>query len=252
MRLLLTRAVLFIVFLVLAGVAGAQDSWTRVHSHGTGFSWVDANIEHGHPPTTHIVFAPCDEPGPGGYEIEMAWVVIPPSWSKQAIRANVMFNTATNPEVIPPGTNFQFRLILVEMVNWGIIAQEFSPTFPPPEYMGHPSYVAFDWTSDFSSVEPGGYYWLGITRICDHPDDTYDEEIYIQTVLLEFSNDYPAPVTPTFNDVGAGHWAYGHIEALSASGITAGCGSGNYCPNKTVTRDQMAVFLSKALGLYIP
>jgi S-layer homology domain len=36
------------------------------------------------------------------------------------------------------------------------------------------------------------------------------------------------------------------IEQLYAEGITAGCGSGNYCPNEAVTRQQMAVFLLKA------
>jgi len=56
----------------------------------------------------------------------------------------------------------------------------------------------------------------------------------------------------TFNDVAPGDFAYQHIEALSASGITGGCGGNNYCPNSTLTRAQMAVFLAKALGLYWP
>ena len=43
-----------------------------------------------------------------------------------------------------------------------------------------------------------------------------------------------------------------YIEALVASGITAGCGGGNYCPNAGLTRRQMAVFLAKALGLHWP
>jgi hypothetical protein len=34
-----------------------------------------------------------------------------------------------------------------------------------------------------------------------------------------------------------------------ASGITAGCGGGNYCPDAP-TRRQMAIFLAKALGLH--
>jgi hypothetical protein len=34
------------------------------------------------------------------------------------------------------------------------------------------------------------------------------------------------------------------------SGITAGCGGGNYCLDAALTRGQMAVFLSKALGLH--
>jgi len=60
----------------------------------------------------------------------------------------------------------------------------------------------------------------------------------------------PAPGTATFGDVSTGHPFFQHIEALSASGITAGCGGGNYCPDDPLTRGQMAVFLAKALGLH--
>ena len=62
----------------------------------------------------------------------------------------------------------------------------------------------------------------------------------------------PAPGTATFTDVPTNYWAFQYIEALAASGITAGCGGGNYCPETTVTRAQMAVFLAKALGLHWP
>ncbi len=58
------------------------------------------------------------------------------------------------------------------------------------------------------------------------------------------------PSTPTFGDVPATHPFAGFIEALAASGITGGCGNGNYCPNNPLTRGQMAVFLAKALGLH--
>jgi hypothetical protein len=60
----------------------------------------------------------------------------------------------------------------------------------------------------------------------------------------------PPPATPTFGDVNPGDSAWNHIEALAASGITAGCGEGNFCPDATLTRRQMAVFLAKALGLH--
>jgi hypothetical protein len=35
------------------------------------------------------------------------------------------------------------------------------------------------------------------------------------------------------------------IEQLAAEGVTAGCGGGLYCPDGSVTRRQMAVFLLK-------
>jgi trimeric autotransporter adhesin len=37
------------------------------------------------------------------------------------------------------------------------------------------------------------------------------------------------------------------IEQFGADGITAGCGGGKYCPGLPVTRDQMAVFVEKAM-----
>jgi len=60
----------------------------------------------------------------------------------------------------------------------------------------------------------------------------------------------PAPATATFADVPVGSFGFQHIEALADSGITAGCGGGNFCPDAPLTRAQMAVFLAKALGLH--
>jgi hypothetical protein len=61
----------------------------------------------------------------------------------------------------------------------------------------------------------------------------------------------PAPLIPSFNDVPTNHPFFQFIEALKASGITGGCQAAPplYCPDSSVTRGQMAVFLAKALGL---
>jgi hypothetical protein len=63
----------------------------------------------------------------------------------------------------------------------------------------------------------------------------------------------PAPLTATFPvDVPTGHPLFRFVEALAAAGITSGCGAGMYCPDGLITRGQMAVFLSVALGLHFP
>jgi len=49
-----------------------------------------------------------------------------------------------------------------------------------------------------------------------------------------------------FGDVATSYWAAPWIKQLAAEGITGGCGNGNYCPDNTVTRAQMAIFLLKA------
>jgi hypothetical protein len=61
-----------------------------------------------------------------------------------------------------------------------------------------------------------------------------------------------APAVATFADVPTSHPFFRFVEALAAAGITGGCGGGNYCPNGGLTRGEMAVFLSTALGLHFP
>jgi len=60
--------------------------------------------------------------------------------------------------------------------------------------------------------------------------------------------------TQTFNDVPTDHWAFSFIETFAANGITAGCGNGNYCPDDSVTRSQMAVFIERGMkgSDYVP
>jgi len=53
---------------------------------------------------------------------------------------------------------------------------------------------------------------------------------------------------PVFGDVGEDDFAEDFINSLYYSGITGGCGNGKYCPDDTVTRGQMAVFIETALG----
>ena len=59
----------------------------------------------------------------------------------------------------------------------------------------------------------------------------------------------PAPGAATFGDVPASHPFFQFVEALAASGITGGCGNGNYCPLDNNTRGQMAVFITKTFKL---
>jgi hypothetical protein len=60
----------------------------------------------------------------------------------------------------------------------------------------------------------------------------------------------PAPATATFGDVPTNHPFFRVIEALASSGITSGCGGGNFCPDATVTRQEIAKFMVRALGLF--
>ena len=59
----------------------------------------------------------------------------------------------------------------------------------------------------------------------------------------------PACTTPVFADVPAASPFCRWIEELARRGVVGGCGGGNYCPTASVTREQMAVFLSVTFGL---
>ncbi len=62
----------------------------------------------------------------------------------------------------------------------------------------------------------------------------------------------PTLATASFTDVPTNHPFFQFVEALVAAGITAGYGDGRYGVNDPITRGQMAVFLSSALGLHWP
>ncbi len=59
---------------------------------------------------------------------------------------------------------------------------------------------------------------------------------------------WTAPVTPTFPDVGTGFWTYKHIEYLKSLKIVGGYDDGLYRPTATVTRSQMAAYMSRAIA----
>ena len=54
-----------------------------------------------------------------------------------------------------------------------------------------------------------------------------------------------------FTDVPAAHLFARWIEQLAREGVTGGCATNpaRYCPDSTVTRGQMAVFLVRAFNL---
>ena len=125
---------------------------------------------------------------------------------------------------------------------------------------GNPSIYTF--VAGSSGSGGWGYIFASVDITVDNFNHSYALEVSMASnaglhILRRASIYYtlqvsPAPVTATFTDVPLSDPGFQYIEALVASGITAGCGGGNYCPDNPLTRRQMAVFFSKALGLYWP
>ncbi|MBI5842518.1 MAG: cadherin domain-containing protein [Chloroflexi bacterium] len=97
----------------------------------------------------------------------------------------------------------------------------------------------------------------GITSGCGNNNYCPDSEVtraQMAVFLLksEHGTSYSPPEVGAgtgFTDVPSDYWAAAWIKQLAAEGITGGCGSGNYCPDSSVTRAQMAVFLVKTFNL---
>jgi S-layer homology domain len=100
-------------------------------------------------------------------------------------------------------------------------------------------------TSPHQIDNSAGTYFVEVS--INGTDDTTRFQAVRALYRLQVS---PAPAAASFGDVPTGHPFFPFVEALASSGITAGCGGGNYCVNAPITRGEMAVFLSKALGLH--
>jgi hypothetical protein len=104
----------------------------------------------------------------------------------------------------------------------------------------------------------GGNYYSYLAYNCNVnplPAGTY----YVK--IDEFDNDADIPdyqisltvtgciTTATFNDVPTNYWAWNFVERLYSAGITGGCllNPLQYCPEQSVTRAQMAVFLLRGI-----
>jgi len=95
----------------------------------------------------------------------------------------------------------------------------------------------------------------GITAGCGGgnycPDTTVTRaQMAVFLLRAKYGSSYSPPAaTGVFGDAPLGSFAVDWIEQLAGEAITAGCGNGNYCPDATVTRDQMAVFLARTFSL---
>jgi hypothetical protein len=110
------------------------------------------------------------------------------------------------------------------------------------------NYWAYSYIERLVSAGITGGCGTGPVRYCPDNTITRDQMAVFLLKGIHGSAYSPPPVgvSTGFGDVPTTHWAAAWIKQLAAEGITGGCGGGNYCPLKAVTRDQMAIFLLKA------
>ena len=113
------------------------------------------------------------------------------------------------------------------------------------------------WAYDYIT----GIYNTGITTGCSQsplmycPDISVTREqmaVFITRALNQMPADgYCGDISP-FSDVGFDRWSCKYIKRFAELGITTGYGDGRFGPGDSVTREQMAVFITKALAAVPP
>jgi len=114
----------------------------------------------------------------------------------------------------------------------------------------HPGYASAgaDLTSENITVDN----FTGSYRLLANPLAT-DGSLRIAGMFVGYVLQVsPNPGYATFTDVPVDHPFHRYVEALYKAGITGGYPDGRFGVNDTITRGQMAVFLSVALGLEWP
>jgi uncharacterized delta-60 repeat protein len=172
-------------------------------------------------------------------------------WIERLYRAGITGGCATSPLRYCPDDSVTRAQMAVFLLR-GIHTSAYTP---PPIGAG----------SGFGDV-PADYWsgaWIkqlaaeGITSGCGGGNYCPEQPVTrAQMAVFLLRSKYGASYTPPavggttgFGDVPPSYWAAAFVKQLAAEGITAGCGGGNYCPQQSVTRAQMAVFLVRTFSL---
>ncbi len=128
------------------------------------------------------------------------------------------------------------------------------PDVPQSRFADVPaSHWATDWIEQLATEGITSGCGVSPALFCPESPTARDQMAVFLLRALHGSGYTPPPATGTrFDDVPAGYWAAAWIEQLAAEGIASGCAANLYCPGDPVSRDQMAVFLTRALNLPLP
>ncbi len=131
--------------------------------------------------------------------------------------------------------------------------------FAPPAPTGHfgdvpPSYWAAAWIEQLAADGVTSGCSLVPAFFCPEASVTRAEMAVFLVRAIHGLGFVPPPATGVFVDVEATYWAAGWIEQLATDGVTSGCNlsPARYCPETSVTRAQMAVFLVRTFDVATP
>ena len=132
------------------------------------------------------------------------------------------------------------------------------------DFGGPPGTVlhAPDPTADYGTISPGALgrcsftgdcYAISLDVAAPRPAQHWDAQLW-EDLSNGVMVNWALHVGESFPDVPTSNPFYAFIENIFHNGVTGGCTAGNYCPDNTTLRKQMAVFVLKAKygSAYVP
>lgn len=80
------------------------------------------------------------------------------------------------------------------------------------------------------------------------PGDSLTRAQLAKVLVLALNKEQNTAGASAFKDVASNDWYAGYVGALVSSGIAQGVSADTFAPNKTVTREELAVFFIRAFG----
>jgi len=144
----------------------------------------------------------------------------------------------------------QMAVYLARALAGGDEAVPTGPAHPsfadvPEDYWAY-RHVEYVHDQDVAHGYDDGYYHP------DYPLDRAQMAVFMARAVAGGEGaltDYVAPDTPTFSDVPADFWAHKHVEYLAVLGLVVGYSEDSYHPEYICSRDQMAVYVTRAFDL---
>ena len=144
----------------------------------------------------------------------------------------------------------------VTRAEMAIFLERSKGTFNPPQGTGiiFADVSRFDWYVDWVELLYADEITTGCATnplsFCPNKAVTR-AEMAVFLLRTKYGADFEPPAASGyFADVHQdNYWAADYIEQLYQDGITTGCGGGNFCPERPVTRAEMAAFIMRAFDL---
>jgi hypothetical protein len=157
---------------------------------------------------------------------------------------------ATNPLTYCPNRDVT-RAEMSVFIEKGVHGSVFTPPVVPLTYSDTSTNFAKYWIESLAAdAITGG---CGGTKYCPN---SYITRAQMSVFLLRGKYGITfVPAAPTgtvWLDVPVTYWAARWTERIGLDGISAGCGNGYFCPDKNVSRSEMAVLVQRTFSLPMP